>query len=130
MPSDGRSTDPFSVYLTAACLSDSSQLQRELQRELQLPAWYGSNWDALLDCLSSLDDAAETLCRVCRGETPRSLVFCLTAWDEQLLRHDSCRTFLSVVADANSRLASRGATARVWLEFSSATPQPADGDWC
>ena len=130
MPKDGRSTDPLIVYLTAACLTDSSQLHRELQRELQFPAWYGANWDALLDCLSSIDDPAETLCRVCRGTTPRSLVLSLTSWDEPLLRYECCRTFLTIVADANARLSSRGATVRVWLEFSSTVPQPADGNWC
>lgn len=130
MQADGCSSALLVVDLDAGRLTQAAELHVELQRQLRLPAWYGGNWDALLDCLSSLDDPTDTLCRVCRGEHPRSLVLRLSAWDSSWLRSDSSRDFLGVVADANARLASRGAATRVWVEFLGPFSQPARPDWC
>jgi len=130
MQADGCSSALLVIDLDAGRLTDAAELHRELQRQLRLPAWYGGNWDALLDCLSSLDDPTDTLCRVCRGEHARSLVLRLSAWESSWLRRDSSQEFLSVVADANARLANRGAAVRVWVEFLGPLSQPDGVDWC
>ena len=45
-----------------AAFTSAEQPHNELAFKLGLPAWYGRNFDALLDCLSSIDDQHESLC--------------------------------------------------------------------
>ena len=44
------------VELIASQLTDKDILHAVLQRELELPEWYGRNLDALHDCLTELRD--------------------------------------------------------------------------
>ena len=44
------------VELVASQLTDKEELHNVLSRELELPAWYGRNLDALHDCLTELRD--------------------------------------------------------------------------
>ena len=44
------------VELPASQLTDKEVLHDVLARELELPAWYGRNLDALHDCLTELKD--------------------------------------------------------------------------
>jgi len=40
--------------ISLAGATDKKELLARLARELQFPAWYGANWDALEDCLTDL----------------------------------------------------------------------------
>lgn len=44
------------IVLDGAEISAAGQLHDALQRELELPAWYGRNLDALHDCLTILKE--------------------------------------------------------------------------
>jgi RNAse (barnase) inhibitor barstar len=50
------------VFIDGAAFTSAEQLHSELAFKLGLPEWYGRNFDALLDCLSSIDDPQENLC--------------------------------------------------------------------
>lgn len=46
----------FTLRLDGAALKDKKSLLSELSSGLRFPAYFGGNWDALLDCLRSLPD--------------------------------------------------------------------------
>lgn len=50
------------VFLDGVAFTSDEHLHSELAFKLGLPQWYGRNFDALLDCLSSIDNAHENLC--------------------------------------------------------------------
>jgi hypothetical protein len=87
------------VWVDRAPVFDKSTLLHALYQSLQLPAWFGFNWDALQDALFGPED----------DDAPsRMLVF----RDFELLEErdpDSARTFLDIVetvaADPASTLA-------------------------
>ena len=43
-----------SMFIDGACFRSPEALHDEFSFKLGLPEWYGRNWDALLDCLSSI----------------------------------------------------------------------------
>ena len=47
------------VRLDGRQISDKKQLHDQLSMELGFPAWYGSNLDALYDCLTDFHEDAE-----------------------------------------------------------------------
>ena len=49
------------IVLDCAKIEDRRQLHEALARELAFPEWYGHNLDALMDCLTDLDDTTVTL---------------------------------------------------------------------
>ncbi len=44
------------IVLDGAAITTAGQLHDALERELNLPAWYGRNLDALHDCLTILKE--------------------------------------------------------------------------
>jgi hypothetical protein len=86
------------VWVDRAPVFDKPTLLHALYQSLQLPAWFGFNWDALQDALFGPEDA---------NAPPRVLVF----RDFELLEErdpDTARTFLEIVgtvaADPRSTL--------------------------
>jgi RNAse (barnase) inhibitor barstar len=75
------------VWVDRAPVFDKETLLHALYQSLQLPAWFGFNWDALQDALFGPEDA---------DAPPRMLVF----RDFELLEErdpDSARMFLEIV---------------------------------
>ena len=75
------------VWVDRAPVFDKATLMHALYQSLQLPAWFGFNWDALQDALYGPEDA---------DAPPRMLVF----RDFELLEERdpaSARTFLEIV---------------------------------
>ena len=75
------------VWVDRAPVFDKATLLHALYQSLQLPAWFGFNWDALQDALFGPDDA---------DAPPRMLVF----RDFELLEErdpDSAKVFLEIV---------------------------------
>lgn len=75
------------VWVDRAPVFDKSTLLHALYQSLQLPAWFGFNWDALQDALFGPED---------ENAPPRMLVF----RDLELLEErdpDSARMFLDIV---------------------------------
>ena len=75
------------VWVDRAPVFDKATLLHALYQSLQLPPWFGFNWDALQDALFGPEDA---------DARPRMLVF----RDFELLEErdpESARTFLDIV---------------------------------
>jgi hypothetical protein len=51
------------VFIDATALASEARLHAELRFKLGLPSDYAANWDALVDCLSSIGDPDAHLCR-------------------------------------------------------------------
>ena len=44
------------IILDCSAISCAKQLHKALKEALQLPEWYGHNLDALMDCLTELEE--------------------------------------------------------------------------
>jgi hypothetical protein len=51
------------LFIEGSAFADAERLHDEMAFKLGLPSWYGRNVDALLDCLSSIGDPRNNLCR-------------------------------------------------------------------
>jgi Barstar (barnase inhibitor) len=51
------------VFIDATALASEARLHAELCFKLGLPSDYAANWDALVDCVSSIGDPDAHLCR-------------------------------------------------------------------
>lgn len=47
----------FTAFIDGEKARDKAGLMREIAPAFRFPAYFGANWDALLDCLRSLPDA-------------------------------------------------------------------------
>lgn len=110
------------LILDGRALRSATLLHESLQTLFGFPTWYGHNWDALLDCLSSLGGGVDSLCRVFEGQLPRPVVVQITAFSLENADPAVLGEFLHAVATANARLAAHASPCRVLLEFES----PAD----
>lgn len=51
----------MNVLIDCGGCADKRQLHARIAETLDFPAWYGHNLDALMDCLTDLDETAVTL---------------------------------------------------------------------
>ena len=51
------------IVLNGTEIASEQQLHQLLAQALDFPEWYGNNLDALMDCLTDLEDVAVTLTR-------------------------------------------------------------------
>lgn len=59
------------VRLDGSAILDELCFHRECQRVLGFPAFYGANWNAWIDCMSSIDDPAAEMSAVHVPESER-----------------------------------------------------------
>lgn len=104
------------VFLDGVAFTSDEQLHRELAFKLGLPQWYGRNFDALLDCLSSIDDPHENLCTHWELQPGKRMVLQIKRLpedtDEALLKK-----FVQTISAANDRLSRRERDVNIWVEF-------------
>ena len=51
----------MNVTITCGGIADKDTLHASIAEALDFPAWYGGNLDALMDCLTDLDETTVTL---------------------------------------------------------------------
>jgi RNAse (barnase) inhibitor barstar len=92
------------------------RLHDEFASKLGFPKWYGRNLDALLDCLSSIDDPSSNLCANWETRPDQSMVLQVRGV-ALALNAELFRAFIQIVSDANCRLREGSTNIRIWLEF-------------
>jgi hypothetical protein len=105
------------VFLDAAAFMSDERLHNELAFKLALPEWYGRNFDALLDCLSSIDDPRGNLCAHWEFHPGKRMVLQVRRLSETSANEGLLRKFAQTISDANERLSQREGDVRIWVEF-------------
>ncbi len=106
------------VYLTGTAFTSDEHLHDELAFKLGLPDWYGRNFDALLDCLSTIDDPGENLCAHWELHPGKRMVLQIKGLSDHTMVSESLlRKFAQTISAANERLAGRTRDVRIWVEF-------------
>ena len=113
------------VLIDGTAFASKERLHDELAFKLGLPKWYGRNWDALLDCLSSIDDPASNLCANWEFGSSKRLVLRVRAFSAETTDARLLTSFTQILADANSRLLKRDHENRIWIEFVTDGPDEA-----
>lgn len=84
-----RGLDALMVDLST--VSDKAGLMRTFEHDLNWPAWFGANWDALADLLSGPED-----------RTARYQVLILSGWDGFQRNHEELATTLIDLVEESS----------------------------
>lgn len=106
------------VFLDATAFASDAQLHDELAFKLGLPEWYGRNFDALLDCLSTIDEPHENLCAHWELHPGKRMVLQIEGFsDDATLSQSLLMKFAQTVSAANARLGLRKRNVRIWIEF-------------
>ena len=108
------------VFIEGNTFADAERLHDEMAFKLGLPSWYGRNLDALLDCLSSIGDPRNNLCRHWDWREGKRLVLRILGLSINSVDAAVAAAFVQTVADVNERLEQDGATNRIWIEYTSA----------
>jgi hypothetical protein len=110
------------LFIEGNAFANTEAFHQEMAFKLGLPSWYGRNFDALLDCLSSIGDPRSNLCDHWQWLDGKRLVLLIRGLS--IVNADAAVGvgFVPTVADANNRLEQTGATNRIWVEYTS--PQP------
>ena len=108
------------VFIEGNTFADAERLHDEMAFKLGLPSWYGRNLDALLDCLSSIGDPRNNLCRHWEWREGKRLVLLILGLSIDNVDAAVAAAFVQTVADVNERLEQDGATNRIWIEYTSA----------
>jgi hypothetical protein len=107
------------IFIEGGAFANAERFHDEMTFKLGLPSWYGRNWDALLDCLSSIGDLRSNLCRHWQWQTSKRLVLLLRGFSIEGVDIELMNVFAQTVADANNRLEESGAANRIWIEYMS-----------
>ena len=108
------------LFIEGSAFADAERFHDEIAFKLGLPSWYGRNLDALLDCLSSIGDPRNSLCRHWEWREEKRLVLLIGGLSIDSVDAAVAAGFVQTVADANERLDQDGATNRIWIEYTSA----------
>jgi hypothetical protein len=82
-----------------------------------LPSDYAANWDALVDCLSSIGDPDAHLCRYWEYTPTKRLVLSVRGFSSPDVDPTLLTSLAAAVASANDRLRDGAVENRVWMEF-------------
>jgi hypothetical protein len=107
------------LFIDGISFRSNEALQDELSFKLGLPSWYGRNWDALLDCLSSIGDTRGNLCSHWDWRNGKRLVLSIQNLSIDAVNGDTLLRFIQVVGDANDRLAQSESLNRIWVEYNA-----------
>jgi len=106
------------VFLDGKAFGSAEQLHDELAFKLGLPRWYGRNFDALLDCLSTIDDPRRNLCTHWELHPGKRMVLQIKGLsDETTMSESLLKQFVQTIAAANERLSRCRGDVKIWVEF-------------
>ena len=108
------------LFIEGSAFADAERFHDEMAFKLGLPSSYGRNLDSLLDCLSSIGDPRNNLCRHWEWREGKRLVLRILGLSMNDVDAAVAAAFVQTVADVNERLEQDGATNRIWIEYTSA----------
>ncbi len=108
------------LFIESSAFADAERFHDEMAFKLGLPSWYGRNLDALLDCLSSIGDPRNNLCRHWEWREGKRLVLLILGLSIDNVDAAVAAAFVQTVANVNERLEQDCATNRIWIEYTSA----------
>jgi hypothetical protein len=108
------------LFIEGSTFADPKRFHDEMAFKLGLPSWYGDNLDTLLDCLSSIGDPRDNLCRHWTWQAGKQLVFQVCEFAAGAADSSMALAFVQTIAFANKRREQGGSTNRIWVEFTSA----------
>ena len=94
-----------------------ARLHAALRFKLGLPSDYAANWDALVECLSSIGDPDAHLCRYWEYTPTKRLVLSVRGFSSPDVDPTLLTSLAAAVASANDRLRDDAVENRVWMEF-------------
>jgi hypothetical protein len=106
-------------FIEGSVFSDAERLHDELAFKLGLPSWYGRNFDALFDCLSSIGEPEGNLCSHWEWQTGKRLVLRIRGFSTESADAELVLRFAKTIADANGCLGEMRVTNRIWIEYTS-----------
>ena len=92
------------LFIEGSAFADAESLHGEMAFKLGLPSLYGLNFDALLDCLSSIGDLRNNLCRHWEWRGGKRLVLLIRGLSIDNVNAAVTAAFVQTIADANARL--------------------------
>jgi hypothetical protein len=95
----------------------SDKSRAELRFKLGLPSDYAADWDALVECLSSIGDPDVHLCRYWEYTPTKRLVLSVRGFSSPDVDPTLLTSLAAAVASANNRLRDGAVENRVWMEF-------------
>jgi hypothetical protein len=105
------------VFIDATALTSDARVHAELRFKLGLPSDYAANWDALVECLSSIGDPDAHLCRYWEYTPTKRLVLSVRGFTSADVDPTLLVSLAAAVASANDHLRQTDADNRVWMEF-------------
>lgn len=107
------------IFIDGSTFSGDETFHDEMAFKLGLPRTYARNFDALLECLSSVGNPRGTLCSHWQWRPGKNLVLLVRGLRFHHTDAALVTGFVETVARVNDRLEQTGATVRVWIEFIS-----------
>jgi hypothetical protein len=105
------------VFIDGVAFTSAEQLHNELALKLGLPQWYGRTFDALLDCLSSIDDLHGNLCTHWELHPGKRMVLQVKGLPDDTEYAALLKIFAQTVSAANERLSQGESEVNLWVEF-------------
>lgn len=105
------------VFIDSNALASEARLHAELRFKLGLPSDYAANWDALVDCLSSIGDPDSHLCRYWEYTPTKRLVLSVRGFSSPDIDPTLLMSLAASIARVNDRLRNDTIENRVWMEF-------------
>jgi hypothetical protein len=105
------------VFIDSSALASDARLHAALRFKLGLPSDYAANWDALVECLSSIGDPDAHLCRYWEYTPTKRLVLSVRGFSSPDVDPTLLTSLAAAVASANGRLRDGAVENRVWMEF-------------
>jgi hypothetical protein len=112
-----------SIRIQASVITDEASLHAEFQKELGFPGYYGNNWNAWIDCMSCLTEAAGYMSSV-HLDPGEDLVLELADGEAFRIRCPNVfADLVDCVESVNSGYADRGEDNRITVSLTGSPPR-------
>lgn len=101
------------IQVTERCFKDESKFHKEFSEVMGFPGFYGQNWDAWIDCMSSIDKPDEQMSQMTVGKSELLEIEILIKDGNSYYKTQTWGSFCSCVAAVNGRFSNRESNTRL-----------------